>query len=215
MPITILLADDHAILRQGLKRIMDGYEEFAVVAEANTGLEAVELAKEYQPDVAVVDIGMKELNGVEATAQITRVSRRTAVLILSMHREEAYVVRAVQAGAAGYILKDAVEDELIEAIRTVQKRGRYFSPAIAGAVEAACHGVGDSPESGDRYDLLTKTERVIYQMIAEGNGNKEIGVRLGVSVHTVETHRAHIMEKLGLHSVAELVLSAVRRGLVH
>ncbi len=213
MPTTILLADDHAILRQGLKRILESHQGFEVVAEACTGVEAVELAREIRPDVAIVDVGMKELNGIEATAQILRASPKTAILILSMHAEENYVVRSLQAGASGYILKDSVEDELILAIQTVQKRGRYFSKSISAAVQAGYERLRNAG-APDRYDLLTRTERIVYQMIAEGNSNKEIGAKLNVSVHTVETHRARIMDKLGLHSVAELVLSAVRRGLV-
>ncbi len=213
MPTTILLADDHAILRQGLRRILESYSGFEVVAEASTGVEAVQLARERQPDVAVLDIAMKELNGIEATAQILRACPRTAVLILSMHAEESYIIRSVRAGASGYLLKDSVEDELIQAIQTVERRGRYFNRSISAAVQVGYDQLrGSGPP--DRYELLTKTERVVYQMIAEGNSNKEIGARLNVSVHTVETHRARIMDKLGLHSVAELVLSAVRRGLV-
>ncbi len=213
MPLRILLADDHAILRQGLRRILESYQGFEVVAEAATGLEAVRLAEQERPDVAVVDIAMKELNGVEATAQIRKGSPSTAVLILSMHRDESYVVRSVRAGASGYILKDSVEDELVQAIYAVQRKGHFFSPAIADVVRERCSRPG-MPNADDRYDLLTKTEKVVYQMIAEGNSNKEIGARLNTSVHTVETHRAHIMEKMALHSVTELVLSAVRRGLV-
>jgi two-component system, NarL family, response regulator NreC len=212
MATTILLADDHAILRQGLRRILESHDGFEIVAEACTGVEAVRFARERQPDVAVVDIGMKDLNGIEATSQILRASPKTAILILSMHAEESYVVRSVQAGASGYILKDSVEDELVKAIQTVQKRGRYFSESISAAVGSYDQILKSGPS--DRYEKLTRTERVVYQMIAEGNSNKEIGDKLSISVHTVETHRAHIMDKLGLHSVAELVLSAVRRGLV-
>ncbi|MBZ5582869.1 MAG: response regulator transcription factor [Acidobacteriia bacterium] len=214
MPVRILLADDHAILRQGLRRILESYPGFAVVAEAGTGLEAVRLAEQERPDVAVVDIAMKELNGVEATAQIRKASPSTAVLILSMHRDESYVIRSVRAGASGYILKDSVEDELIQAIHAVQKKGHFFSPAIAALVREGCSRARKPDAAADRYELLTRTEKVVYQMIAEGNSNKEIGARLNTSVHTVETHRAHIMEKMALHSVTELVLSAVRRGLV-
>jgi DNA-binding NarL/FixJ family response regulator len=213
MPTTILLADDHAILRQGLRRILESHDGFEVVAEACTGVEAVQLARERHPDVAVVDVAMKQMNGIEATSQITRVSPRTAVLILSMHAGEGYVVRSVRAGAAGYILKDSVEDELVQAIRTVQRRGRYFSESILAAVRSYDQMLKTGPL--DRYEQLTRTERVVYQMIAEGDSNKEVGEKLNISVHTVETHRAHIMDKLALHSVAELVLSAVRRGLVH
>jgi two-component system, NarL family, response regulator NreC len=215
MPTRILLADDHAILRQGLRRILESYPGFVIVAEACTGLEAVRSAEAQQPDVAVVDIAMKELNGIEATAQILRVSPRTAVVMLSMHSDESYVIRAVRAGASGYLLKDSVEDDLVQAIHAVQKGGQFFSAGIAHVVEEGYHRLKKSGEPDDRYELLTKTQRLVYQLLAEGNSNKEIAARLNVSVHTVETHRARIMETMELHSAAGLVLSAVRRGLVH
>jgi two-component system, NarL family, response regulator NreC len=215
MPISILLADDHAILRQGLKRILASHEEFVVVAEASTGLEAVRMAEEFKPGVAVVDIAMKDMNGIEATSQIIRVSHQTVVLILSMYCDEAYVIRAIRAGAAGYLLKDSVEDDLVRAILEVSKNGHYFSPGIAEVVPKGYRRLQTSGQSPDRFEWLTRMERVVYQMIAEGNSNKEIGVKLDISTHTVETHRARIMDKLAVHNVAELVLSAVRRGLVH
>jgi DNA-binding NarL/FixJ family response regulator len=205
------LADDHALLRQGLRRILESRPEFVVVAEASSGLEAVELARSCQPDVAVVDVGMKELNGIEATAQILRHSPHTAVLILSMHSDERYVLRSVKAGASGYLLKDSVEEELIRAIQTVRKGRHFFSPAVAPVVQRDYPGAENVE---DRYELLTERERHVYQLLAEGNSNKEIAKRLSLSLHTVETHRARIMEKLEIHSTAELVLSAVRRGLV-
>ncbi len=214
MATRILLADDHSILRQGLRRILENYPDFTIVAEASTGLEAVQLAAQYKPDVAVVDIAMKELNGIEATVQILRNSPRTAVLILSMHCDEWYVIRSVRAGASGYLLKDSVEAELVQAIQTVQRKGNFFSPAIAGIVSEGYARLKALTSVEDRYELLTKTQRLVYQLLAEGNSNKEIGNRLNVSVHTVETHRARIMERLELHSAADLVLSAVRRGLV-
>jgi DNA-binding NarL/FixJ family response regulator len=137
MPTQILLADDHAILRRGLRRILESYSEFVIVAEASSGTEAVELAEEYHPNVAVVDIGMKGMNGIEATAEIVRRSPSTAVLILTMHDNEHYVLRAIRAGAKGYLLKDTVEEELVEAIREVEKGGRFFSPAVARAAGQA------------------------------------------------------------------------------
>lgn len=187
--------------------------DFSVVAEAASGLQAVELARKHQPDVAVLDIGMNELNGIEATAQILRSSPRTSVLILSMHRDERYVIRAVKAGARGYLLKDAVEDELIEAVRLLHKGESFFSPAIAVLL---LDGIPDllSRNVEDRYDLLTERERQIYQLLAEGNSSRDVAGRLGLSLHTVETHRARIMEKLDVHSATELALSAVRRGIV-
>lgn len=206
--IRILLADDHRLFREGLRRILEDRPGFSVVAEAATGIEAVELARQHKPDVAVVDIGMPELNGVEATRQILRASPRTAVLILSMHGDERYVRRSKMAGAKGYLLKDAAEEGLAQAILCLNRGEEFFSPGLAKLLDATASGVED------RYETLTERERQVYQMLAEGNSNKEIAVRLELSLHTVETHRTRIMEKLGLHSISELVLSAVRRGLV-
>ena len=212
--IRILLADDHHLFRNGLRRILEGQNTFEIVAEASTGLEAVELAKVHKPDVAVVDIAMKELNGIEATAQLLRHSPETGVLILSMYSDERYVIRAVKAGARGYLLKDSLEEGLIEAIQSVQAGQAYFSPSVAKLLQEA-HGRGlGEQQFDDRYELLTDRERQLYHMLAEGRSNKEIAARLSLSLHTVETHRTRIMDKLGVHSIAELVLSAVRRGLV-
>lgn len=214
MPVRILLADDHAILRSGLRRILESYPGFVVAAEAASGTEAVTLAREQRFDVAIVDIGMPGLNGIEATAQILRRSPSTAVLILSMHSDERYVVRALKAGARGYLLKDSVERELIQAIEAVHAGKTFFSPAVAKVLSGRDAEAPRNHEVEDRYDLLTEREREIYQLLAEGKSNKEIASLLCLSLHTVETHRTRVMDKLGLHSAAELVLSAVRRGLV-
>ena len=214
MPIRVELADDHTLLRQGLRRILESQPDIEVVAEASSGLEAVELARSNRPDVAVVDVGMSELNGIEATAQILRHSPKTAVLILSMHRDERYVIRAVKAGARGYLLKDAVEEDLIGAIRAVQRGRSFFSPGLSKILRDSKTRQMEGRQADDRYELLTDRERQIYQMLAEGNCNKEIAARLNLSVHTIETHRTRIMEKLDVHSAAELVLSAVHRGLI-
>ncbi|MGA2328764.1 MAG: response regulator transcription factor [Bryobacteraceae bacterium] len=214
MPVRILLADDHAILRSGLRRILESYPGFVVAAEAASGAEAVALAREHQPDVAIVDVGMPGLNGIEATAQILRRSPLTAVLILSMHSDERYVVRALKAGARGYLLKDSVERELVQAIQAIHAGETFFSPAIAKVLSSRDALAPRSQTVEDRYDLLTEREREIYQLLAEGKSNKEIAALLCLSLHTVETHRTRVMDKLGLHSAAELVLSAVRRGLV-
>ena len=214
MATRILLADDHTLMRQGLRRILEQHPEFEVIAEANSGLEAVDLAQQHHPDVAIVDVAMKELNGIEATAQILKPSPHTAVLILSMYSDERYVIRAVKAGARGYLLKNSAGDELVRAIQLVQRGRAFFSPAVAEIFRDGYARVKDPREVEDRYELLTDRERQIYQLLAEGNSNKEIANRLGLSLHTVETHRWRIMEKLDLHSTADLVLSAVRRGLV-
>jgi DNA-binding NarL/FixJ family response regulator len=214
MAITILLADDHAILRQGLRRILESYPDFTVVAEAASGLQAVELAREHQPDVAIVDIGMPGLNGIEATAQILRRAPRTAILILSMHNDERYITRALRAGARGYLLKDSVEEDLVQAIQAACEGRQYFSPQVLRLLETRQVWIPAGEKVEDRYELLTERERQIYQLLAEGKANKDIAALLGLSLHTVETHRTRIMEKLDVHSAAELVLSAVRRGLV-
>lgn len=214
MSTRILLADDHTLMRQGLRHILEGRPEFDIVAEASSGIEAVEAAKEHRPDVAIVDVAMKELNGIEATAQILKHSPHTAVLILSMYSDERYVLRAVKAGARGYLLKNSAGEELIRAILAVQKGLAFFSPAVAEIFQSGFARLRDAREVNDRFELLTDRERQIYQLLAEGNSNKEIANRLNLSLHTVETHRWRIMEKLDLHSTAELVLSAVRRGMV-
>jgi len=214
MSIRILLADDHTLLRQGLRHILESNPEFEIVAEAGSGIEAVEAARRDRPDVAIVDVAMKELNGIEATAQILKHSPQTAVLMLSMYSDERYVLRAVKAGARGYLLKNAAGDELIQAIQVVLRGMAFFSPAVARIFQDGVSRLQDSRGSGDRYEALTDRERQVYQLLAEGNSNKDIANRLNLSLHTVETHRWRIMEKMDVHSTAELVLSAVRRGLV-
>jgi two-component system, NarL family, response regulator NreC len=214
MTIKILLADDHNLFRQGLRRILEEQPGFEVVADVPSGLEAIELAKRHQPDIAIIDIAMKELNGIETTAQLLRQSPQTAVLILSMYSDERYVNRAVRAGARGYLLKDTVEEDLIEAVRQLQAGQPFFSPSVAQLFQEAHSRDIQANKVDDRYDLLTERERQLYHLLAEGQSNKEIAARLGLSLHTVETHRTRIMEKLGVHTIAELVLSAVRRGLI-
>jgi len=211
----ILLADDHTLVRQGIRRILQSQPDLRVVAEAGSGSAAIELAREHQPDLVVLDVGMKGLNGLEALTQLRRMLPSLSVLILSMHADERYVLRAVREGARGYVLKDCVEQELIEAVGAVRRGARFFSPEVKRFVQRqdATQATGaDCPD--DRFDRLTDRERHVYQMLAEGNSNKEIAALLALSLHTVETHRSRIMEKLDLHSAAELVLSAVRRGIV-
>lgn len=214
MATRILLADDHTLMRQGLRQILEHQTDLVIVAEAGSGLEAVEQAREHRPDVVIMDIAMKELNGIEATAQIVRHCPQTVVLILSMYSDERYVIRAVKAGARGYLLKNSAGDQLIHAVRALQRGMPFFSPAVAKVFRDGHVRLKDAREAEDPYELLTERERQIYHLLAEGNSNKEIANRLDLSLHTVETHRWRIMEKLQLHSMAELVLSAVRRGLV-
>jgi DNA-binding NarL/FixJ family response regulator len=213
MSVRILLADDHTLMRQGLRHILETSDDFDIVAEASSGIEAVEAARTHKPDIAIVDVAMKELNGIEATAQILKHSPHTGVLMLSMYSDERYVLRAVKVGARGYLLKNSAGDELIQAVRAVQKGLAFFSPAVARIFQESLVRLGGK-DTVDRFETLTDRERQVYQLLAEGNSNKEIANRLNLSLHTVETHRWRIMEKLDLHSTAELVLSAVRRGLV-
>jgi len=201
-------------MRQGVRRILEDHPEFEVVAEAGSGIEAVASARQHKPDVAIIDVAMKELNGIEATAPISKLTPYTAVLNLSMYGDERYVLRAVKAGARGYLLKNSAVDDLIRAIHDVLKGMAFFSPAVAQVFQNGIARLKDQGAVLDRFDLLTARERQIYQLLAEGNTNKDIAQKLNLSLHTVETHRWRLMEKLDLHSTAELVLSAVRRGVV-
>jgi len=214
MPIRILLADDHALIRHGVRRILQAEPSFSIVAEASSGVEAVEMAVEHGPDIAIIDISMKQLNGIETTAQILSRSPYTRVLILSMYSDERYISRALKAGATGYLLKDSVEYDLVAAVKAVAEGQSYFSPQAARILVDCFARRVDGGLVDDRYELLTERERQIYQMLAEGQSNKAIAEQLNLSRHTIETHRTHIMEKLGVHTAAELVLSAVRRGII-
>ena len=214
MPVRILLADDHTLMRQGLRHILEEQPDFDIVAEASSGIDAVEAAREHKPDVAVVDVAMKELNGIEATSQILKHSPHTAVLILSMYSDERYVLRAVKAGARGYLLKNSAGDELIHAIYAVQKGMAFFSPAVARIFRDGFTRLKDAGSIEDRFELLTDRERQVYQLLAEGNSHKEIAHRLNLSLHTVETHRGNILQKLNLHGTPELILYAVRKGII-
>jgi DNA-binding NarL/FixJ family response regulator len=214
MSLRILLADDHTLVRQGLRKVLEERPEWEVVAEAGDGREAVRLAEQFKPDVCVLDIAMPLLNGVEATRQIARRVPTTRILVLSMYSDEAYVAQILQAGAAGYILKDSADVDLIQAVSEVARGKSFFSPPIARVM--LDDYVRQLAEKGisDRFDSLSDREREVFQLIAEGKVNKEIATILSISPSTVETHRARIMEKLDLHSAAEIVLYAVRRGVI-
>ena len=214
MSLRILLADDHTLVRQGLRKVLEERPEWEVVAEAGDGREAVRLAEQFKPDVCVLDVAMPLLNGVEATRQIARRVPNTRILVLSMYSDEAYVAQILQAGATGYILKDSADVDLIQAVSEVARGKSFFSPPIARVM--LDDYVRQLAEKGisDRFDSLSDREREVFQLIAEGKVNKEIAALLSISPSTVETHRARIMEKLDLHSAAEIVLYAVRRGVI-
>jgi len=212
--IRILLADDHTILRDGMRVLLERQPGFSVVAEASNGREAVQLALEHSPDIVLIDIAMPSLNGIEATRRIVEKRPKTAVVILSMHYDESYVIRSLKAGALGYLLKDAMKTELISAIHAAVQGRSYFSPKISRILQEDSTRELDRRDAEDTYELLTDREREILQMVAEGKTNKEIANELNVSLYTVETHRTHILQKLNLHSVPELILYAVRKGII-
>jgi two-component system response regulator NreC len=212
--IRILVADDHDIMRRGLCLQLQQRDYFEVVGEAADGREAVKLAAELKPDVVIMDIGMPTLNGIEATAQILKGNPRTGVIILSMHSDESYLVRTLTAGAKGYLLKDTAEADLHRAVETVSQGKPFFSPAIGKVLledyvrQLQRRGLQDS------YDLLTEREKEVLQLLAEGKSNKEVATVLNLSTYTVESHRIHFMQKLNLHSTADIVLYAVRKKII-
>ena len=211
--IRVLLADDHTLMRRGLRLIVEQQPDLLIVGEAEDGRQAVALWASLKPDVAVLDIGMPNLNGIEAAKQIAD-GESAAVIILSMHADETYILRALKAGARGYLLKDSAESDLVSAIRAVAGGKSFFSPAVSKVLLEDYVRKLQRTDSEDSYDLLTPREREILQLIAEGKSNKETANLLNLSVYTVETHRANIMEKLKLKSVPELILYAVRKGII-
>jgi two-component system response regulator NreC len=212
--IRVLLADDHTLMRRGLRLIVEQQPDLVVVGEAEDGRQAVALSASLKPNVSVLDIGMPNLNGIEAAKQITEGESGAAVVILSMHADETYILRALKAGARGYLLKDSAESDLVRAIQSVAEGKSFFSPAVSKVMLEDYVKKLQRTGSEDSYDLLTPREREILQLIAEGKSNKEVANILHLSVYTVETHRANIMEKLKLKSVPELILYAVRKGII-
>jgi len=213
-PIRILLADDHTVIRKGLRLLLENQPDFQVVADASDGREAVAMAEAHRPDVIVLDVAMPTLNGIEAARQISAKVPHAAIVFLSMHSDEGYVLKALKAGAKGYLLKDSAENDLINAIRSVSQGKAFFSPAISKMMVEEYMRQMQERGVEDSYDLLTTREREILQLLAEGKTNKEVANVLHLSLYTVETHRGNILQKLNLHSGAELILYAVRKGVI-
>jgi two-component system response regulator NreC len=206
--VTVVLADDHAVVRQGIRMLLER-EKFEIVGEAGDGLEAVRLAEQFHPDVAVLDLSMPRMNGVTAVEKIRKVSPRTKTILLTMYTEEHHILEALRAGVNGCVVKTQAAEQLLLAIREVCAGGVYLSPSVSGAVVQAYLNKIDLP-----YDPLTDRERQVLQLVAEGKRTKEIALVLGVTAKTAETHRVKVMEKLDIHSTAGLVRYAIRRGLV-
>lgn len=211
--LRILLADDHTIVRHGLRRMLEERPDWQVVAEACDGRQAMALGELHKPDVAIVDVAMPLLNGIETTRQLVRKVPKLRVLVLSMHVDDVYVTQILKAGAAGYLLKDSADTDLFQAVAAVAQGKSFFSPAIARLM--VDEYVRPRPEGVDRYETLSYREREIFQLVAEARTNKEIAALLGISPTTVETHRAKIIQKLDLHSATEIALYAIRRGVIH
>jgi two-component system, NarL family, response regulator NreC len=212
--VRVLLADDHGVLRKGVRFLLEQDLAIEIVGEALDGREAVRMTADLHPDVVIMDIAMPGLNGIEATAQITKSNPHTSVIILSMYSDEEYLLRALSAGAKGYLLKDSAEPDLLRAVRTVAGRRPFFSPAVVEVLledyvqRLQREGVQDS------YALLTEREREVLQLLAQGKTNKEAASVLAVGLSTVETHRTNLMQKLGLHNTAEIVLYAVKKKII-
>jgi DNA-binding NarL/FixJ family response regulator len=210
----VLLADDHSIVRRGMRSLLESDGSIEVVAEAADGLEALRLCEEHHPDLLILDVAMPKLNGIDVAARSQKMQPPPRAIMLSMHLDESYVMRSLNAGARAYLLKDATDEDLLPAVRAVAAGKSFFSPAVSGVLaEEYMH---DLQERGltDSYDLLTDREREVLHLLAEGRSNKEVAALLDVGLSTVETHRANLMQKLGLHSTAEIVLYAVRKRLI-
>lgn len=210
----VLLADDHGIVRRGLRSLLESEPGLSVVADAADGLEALRLCEQHRPDVLILDIAMPKLNGIEVAARAQKLDPAPRVVILSMHADESYILRALAAGARAYLLKDATDEDLLPAVRAVTAGRRFFSPAVTGVLvedyvrQVQARGLTES------YHLLTDREKEVLQLLAEGRSNKEVAALLDLSLSTVETHRANLMQKLNLHNTAEIVLYAVRKGII-
>ena len=210
----VLLADDHAIVRRGLRSLLETEPGVQIVGEAADGLDAVKLATDLRPDVLILDIGLPKLNGIDVAARVQKLDPAPWVIVLTMHTDESYILRALAAGAKAYLLKEATDEDLLPAIRAATKGRPFFSPAVTSLLVEDYLRQLQSRGLTDTYHLLTDREKEVLQLLAEGRTNKEVASLLQVGVSTVETHRANLMQKLNLHNTAEIVLYAVRKGII-
>ena len=210
----VLLADDHAIVRRGLRSLLETEPGLEVVAEASDGLEALRLCDEHHPDTLILDVGMPKLNGIEVAAHAHKLPRAPRIIMLSMHSDETYVLRALAAGASAYLLKDATDEDLLPAVRAIGAGRPFFSPAVTAMLVEDYMRQLQARGLTDTFHLLTDREKQVLQVLAEGRSNKEVATLLDVSLSTVETHRSNLMQKLNLHNTAEIVLYAVRKGII-
>jgi RNA polymerase sigma factor (sigma-70 family) len=214
MKYTVLIADDHGVVRKGLRLLLEQYPELAVIGEAANGREAVTMAVALAPQIVVLDVAMPILNGIEAAEQILRVNSKTGIIILTMHADESYLLRALNVGVKGYLLKESAEEDLLLAIRAVANGKPFFSRAINETLLEDYVRMLKQQGLSDTFDLLTAREKEVLQLLAEGKTNKEVAQLLDVSPYTVESHRTNLMQKLAIHNTAEIVLYAVRKRLV-
>ena len=212
--IRILLADDHTVVRDGLRALLERQSDMAVVAEAGDGRECVQMAENHLPDVVLMDVAMPEMNVIEAARRIIAASPKTGVVMLSMHQDESYVLRSLKAGAKGYLLKDSPREDVLSAVRAASEGRSFLSRKVSRMLQEDYVRQLESRGLDDSYELLTGREREILQLLAEGKANKDVAHLLNISLTTVETHRGHILQKLSLHSTAELILYAVRKRII-
>jgi two-component system, NarL family, response regulator NreC len=214
MSVSVLIADDHGVVRKGLRLLLQQFPEIEVVGEAANGREAVRMTSELSPGVVLMDVAMPLLNGIDAAEQIRKSNEQVGVILLTMHADEGYVLRALNAGVKGYLLKETAEEDLARAVKAVSQGKPYFSPAITKTLLEDYMRVLKQEGLADSFELLTAREKEVLQLLAEGKTNKEVASILDVSLYTVESHRTNLMQKLNLHNTAEIVLYAVRKNLV-
>jgi two-component system, NarL family, response regulator NreC len=212
--VRILIADDHSLIRSGLRSVLTQEPDFEVIAEVSDGGEAVEVAASRLPDVAILDVGMPVLNGIEATRRIAGKLRNVHVVMLTVHADEFYLVSALKAGARGYVLKSSAESEIVQAVRAVSQGKAFFSPKVSRMLADDYVRYLDGTDVDDAYDLLTSRERQILELLARGQSNKDVANILNLSPTTVVSHRQHIFQKLNFHSLVDLILYAIRKGLI-